>query len=70
MTTLNITEGLAESLERECKAAGTNITEVCREAGVSRGTFQAWKTKEPKTIREVRTMLEVINKKRQKTARA
>lgn len=64
MTTLNITENLAESLERECKAAGTNITEVCREAGIARGTFQSWKVKEPKTIREIRTMLAVIEKKR------
>jgi len=43
-------EQLIRSLKIRCAAAGTNITEVCREAGVSRSTIERWKVKPPKSL--------------------
>ncbi len=63
MTTLNITENIARSLEIECAKAGTNITEVCRIAGVQRSTVQRWKEEDPKTIQVVRRLMEIIEQK-------
>lgn len=62
MTTLNITEPLVPSLKAACEKAGTNLTVVCKEAGVSRSTVERWKTDEPKTVKELRKLLKVINK--------
>ncbi len=41
---------IIKSLKARCAAAGTNITEVCREAGVSRSTIERWKQKPPKSL--------------------
>ncbi len=64
MITLDITENIARSLEVECAKAGTNLTEVCKLAGIQRSTVQRWKEKEPKTIREVRGILEAIEERK------
>lgn len=37
-------------LEQDAKAAGSNMTEVCREAGISRTTPDRWKAKPPATV--------------------
>lgn len=64
--TLNITENLATSLEVECAKAGTNLTEVCNDAGVNRSTVQRWKNAEPKTYIEIRKIKEAIHARRLK----
>jgi DNA-binding phage protein len=63
-TTLDVTENLATSLKVECIAAGTNLTEVCRDAGVNRSTVQRWMEAEPKTWIEIRKILKAINERR------
>lgn len=37
-------------LVAKCEEAGTDITKVCRDAGVDRSIVERWKDKDPKTI--------------------
>lgn len=39
-----------EDLETACKNAGTNMTKLCRAAGVHRSIPTRWKYKTPKTV--------------------
>lgn len=62
-------------LEQDAIDAGTNLTQVCREAGVSRATPDRWRKAVPKTV-ELVTLMEAIVKrhadeksKRTKTSR-
>jgi len=47
---------IVQSLKTKAAAAGTNLTEVCRRAGVSRQTVEKWKDEEPKTLRILRQL--------------
>lgn len=51
-------------LLKECAEAGSNLSEVCRDAGVTRMTVEAWKYKEPKTLQILRKLREEIAKKK------
>jgi hypothetical protein len=51
-----------ELLEQDARYAGTNLTEVCREAGVSRATPDRWKKNPPRTIQLLTLMEEIIAK--------
>lgn len=66
---LDITENLATSLELECTRAGTNFTEICKDAGVHRSTVQRWKDQEPKTFLEIRKIMQAIHARRQKASK-
>lgn len=48
-----------EKLEQDAIAAGTNLTQVCREAGVSRATPDRWRKHTPKTV-DLVTKMEAI----------
>lgn len=50
-------QNIFKELEDACKAAGTNLTKVCRAAGVDRSTLTRWQKEEPKSIRIYRKML-------------
>jgi len=50
-------------LESDAKAAGSNLTEVCRDAGVSRTTPDRWKAKPPATVAIVSRMQGVVAEK-------
>jgi len=63
-SSLNITGNIFSSLQSACADAGTDLTAVCREAGVSRSTVERWKHQEPKTVLELRKLYRVIAKKR------
>lgn len=54
---------IVTTLKAQAVAAGTNLTEVCRRAGVSRTTVERWK-KEPKTIKLLRKIEGEIAKAR------
>ncbi|MGI9158665.1 MAG: helix-turn-helix domain-containing protein [Saprospiraceae bacterium] len=43
-------DNLIRALKTRCAAAGTNLTEVCREAGVNRSTIERWKGHTPKSL--------------------
>ena len=53
-------------LEADAKAAGSNLTEVCREAGVSRTTPDRWKEKPPATIVTLKKLQDVVAEKSKK----
>lgn len=57
----NITTDLYRSLKQRCDAAGTNIQEVCKQAGVTRSTVQNWKIREPHTIETIRRLEQAID---------
>lgn len=42
-------ENVYTELEEACKLAGTNLTKVCRAAGVPRSTIERWKVN-PRTV--------------------
>lgn len=54
---------VVQTLKAQCAAIGTNLTEVCREAGVPRQTPERWKVKEPMTIKILRKIEATISKK-------
>lgn len=52
-----------EELKVKAASAGTNLTEVCREAKVKRQVVESWKDKDPKTIQILRRLEKVIDRK-------
>jgi transposase-like protein len=64
-------EGIYHELKVEAAEAGSNLSEICRKAGVSRVTLDNWKRKEPdafKKVRKLRATMELV--KQQKLAAA
>lgn len=51
---------IVDTLKAKAAAAGTNLTAICREAGVPRQTIERWK-EEPKTIRLLRKLEAAID---------
>lgn len=41
------------SLEGRAKAAGSNMTQVCKKTGVARATYERWRQRAPQTIAKV-----------------
>jgi hypothetical protein len=39
-----------QDLERRAKLAGSNMTQVCKNTGVARATFERWLHRAPQTI--------------------
>lgn len=70
----NFTEVFTEALtqlERDAKAAGSSLTAVCREAGISRTTPDRWKERPPATVATLARLQEVVaDKAAKKAARA
>lgn len=58
-------EALAQ-LEADAKAAGTNLTAICKECGISRTTPDRWKQTVPVTVRLLSQMQDAIAAKRGK----
>lgn len=59
-----------DQLERDAKAAGSNMTAVCREAGVSRTTPDRWRENPPATVATLGKLQEVVAEKAAKKAAA
>ncbi|WP_333855246.1 hypothetical protein [Leclercia sp.] len=49
-----------EDIKQRAKAAGTNITQLCRTAGVSRTTPERWEKRTPKSISIIDLMLAAL----------
>jgi len=60
---------IVQSLKTKAAAAGTNLTEVCRVAGISRQTVERWKDEEPKTLQIIRKLEATIETLKKKNAR-
>lgn len=56
-------------IEAGAKEAGSSVTEICREAGISRTTPDRWKENPPITIELVAKMQDAVNRKLKKAAR-
>lgn len=53
-----------QSLQDLCTAAGTNITQICRDADVNRSILQSWKNENPKTLQILARLLAAIDAKK------
>lgn len=51
---------IVQSLNMKAVSAGTNLSAVCRRAGVNRATLAKWKNKEPKTLTLLRKLEQAI----------
>lgn len=49
-----------DELQEDAKAAGMNLTSVCKEAGVARATPDRWRQNTPKTIRVLAKMQDTV----------
>jgi hypothetical protein len=58
---------IIENLKARCKAAGTNLTQLCMDAGVDRSVVERWK-KGTKTL-TLLAQLEAALQKREKEVR-
>lgn len=59
----NIEQVFQESLDDlqvDAKAAGMNLTTVCKAAGIARATPDRWRQNPPKTIRALAKMQDVV----------
>ena len=59
---LHIMENIVKSLKIRCVRSGTNLTQVCAEAGVNRQLLTKWEKEEPKTFRILRKLEAVLEK--------
>lgn len=41
------------SIEARAKAAGSNVTQICKKTGVARATYERWVQRPPQTIVKV-----------------
>jgi transcriptional regulator with XRE-family HTH domain len=53
---------IVQTLKIKAAAAGSNLTEICRRAGVNRQTVEQWKDDEPKTLKILRKIEAEIEK--------
>lgn len=56
-------------IESGAKDAGSSITEICRETGISRTTPDRWKANMPNTVELVARMQDAVERKLKKAAR-
>lgn len=61
--------GALAGIEAGAKEAGSSITEICRETGISRTTPDRWKANPPITIELVARMQDAVNRKLKTAAR-
>lgn len=62
MHNINIDMNTFFELKKKCAEAGTNLTEVCKIAGVDRSMLSRWRQREPKTLEILRKLELAIDK--------
>jgi precorrin-6x reductase len=56
-------------IEARAKAAGSNITQVCKRTGIARVTYERWRNLAPQTIRKLDELeAEVVRLEQEKAA--
>ncbi len=55
---------LFKKLQEDCEEAGTNITEVCREAKLNRSSIEKWKKETPLSIENLNKINAIIAEKK------
>lgn len=51
-----------EEIERRAKAAGSNMTQVCKATGVARATYERWGHRPPQTIAKVDELMAEVER--------
>lgn len=55
-------ENLLTSLKVKCVEADTNLTEVCRRAGIARSTVDRWERKLPKSFELLQKLNDTVDR--------
>lgn len=53
-------ENILTSLKLKCVEAGTNLTEVCRKAGVHRSVVDRWERELPKSFKTLELLTKAV----------
>ncbi|WP_441280651.1 hypothetical protein [Tardiphaga sp. 862_B3_N1_1] len=56
-----------KKLEEDARAAGTNLTQICKATGIARVTVERWKSRAPQTVHkldELKAEVERVKAKR------
>ena len=59
-----------DELEEEAKLVGLTMTSICRTVDISRATPDRWRRKPPLTIRLIREMQQVVEKRKIEIAKS
>jgi len=58
-----------KSIEGRAKAAGSNVTQICKKTGIARATYERWMQRPPQTIAKVDELeAEVVRLEREAAA--
>lgn len=49
-----------QSIEARAKAAGSNLTQLCKKTGVARATVERWRYRAPQTVTKVDELEEEV----------
>jgi len=58
-----MSNNIVNELEKLCIDCNTNVTELCKDAGVARDKLSGWKTKEPYTLIDIRKLVDALKLK-------
>ncbi|MBL4616756.1 MAG: hypothetical protein JKY46_03595 [Robiginitomaculum sp.] len=51
-----------QTIKKRCDDLGVKLSFICREAGVDRSILERWKSEDPKTIKTLNSINDVIEK--------
>lgn len=51
-----------KNIEARAKAAGSNMTQVCKKTGVARATYERWRQRPPQTVAKVDELIEEVER--------
>ncbi len=57
-----------KEIERRAKAAGSNMTQVCKATGVARATYERWGHRAPQTVAKVDELMAEVERLEQAAA--
>ena len=57
-----------KEIERRAKAAGSNMTQVCKTTGVARATYERWGHRAPQTVAKVDELMAEVERLEQQAA--
>lgn len=58
-----------KEIERRAKAAGSNMTQVCKKTGVARATYERWNHRAPQTVAKVDELMAEVERLEQEAAK-
>jgi hypothetical protein len=62
-------QGRLQSIESRAKAAGSNLTQVCKKTGIARATVERWRYRAPQSVTKLDELeAEVVRLESEKAA--